>query len=64
VNYDLAKQLKDAGFLQRYGVYGTWVFSNGSVKQGDPENDSGVEMAYEPTLSELIEAWGGGFGVL
>jgi len=48
MNYELAKQLKDAGFPQRDA---DWYTSDG---QWIPEN----EREYIPTLSELIEACG------
>jgi hypothetical protein len=54
MNYDLAKELKDAGFLQRGD--GSYVF---------PEIDTGETnktlRRYAPTLSELIEACGDEF---
>ena len=50
MDYELAKQLKDAGFPQheRLGIGNGDIFING--KYG---------LMYVPTLSELIEACGG-----
>jgi hypothetical protein len=43
MNYELAKQLKEAGFKQH----------------GDNQDGYANDGGYEPTLSELIEACGG-----
>ena len=53
MNYDLGKQLKDAGFPQKE--------SNGFPGILNPDGDKTV---YYPTLSELIEACGEGFSGL
>lgn len=50
MNYELAKQLKDAGFDQELiGAYDSTTFSDGT---------------YVPSLSELIKACGDGFDSL
>lgn len=55
MNYDLAKQLKDAGFPQKTrGLFG--VSSSKILPDGNLEISN---TAYIPTLSELIEACGG-----
>lgn len=58
IDYELAKELKDAGFPQKgYGVYA-------------PDPATGLNFpntgftAYVPTLSELIEACGFRFSLL
>ena len=53
MNYELAKELKDAGFPQTAGN-GGWV-EDELKTMGD---------VYAPTLSELVEACGDGFGGL
>jgi hypothetical protein len=55
IKYELAKQLKDAGFKQ-YGRGGMLTKLN--------EDFTRQESVYEPTLSELIEACGEDFGNL
>jgi hypothetical protein len=56
MNYDLAKQLRDAGFPQ--GGKGTWAFPpNALVGRAN-------DRVYLPTLSELIEACGDIFHAL
>lgn len=61
ITYELAKQLKDAGFPQkiRQGVFGyEW-------SEKLPDGNLWVNgMAYKPTLSELIEACGDRFSTL
>ena len=55
--YDLAKDLKDAGFPQPVLDFrGDFLFS----EHGDPVDT----QAYAPTLAELIEACGTSFGAL
>ncbi len=61
IKYDLAKQLKDAGFEQ--GFRSTYMWPDGSTNDGNLKDDSG-ELVAVPTLSELIEACGGYFGAL
>lgn len=47
ITYELAKELKDAGFPKLQGWNGlTWFFADESIRN------------YIPTLSELIEACG------
>ena len=65
ISYELAKKLKKAGFPQ--GGNGEWFDAKKEIWQGacdcefcDPKN----QMAYIPTLSELIEACGDGFSRL
>lgn len=71
MNYELAKELKDAGFPQLYKI-GCWFFRNGDVLRTsltneyqpmmftDPEHfrPSDTVDLYVPTLEELIEACG------
>ena len=56
MKYELATELKDAGFPQ--GGSGAWV--------GDPNAVvlRGGDRVYAPTLSELIAACGSRFGML
>lgn len=63
MDYELAKQLKDAGFAQN----GSGIFlPHQDTVHGDSVNlmEAGVEKwpVYVPTLSELIEACGEEFG--
>lgn len=54
MNYELAKQLKDAGFPQK----------GAGSKIANPhahDDDESVEITYAPTLEELIEACGDRF---
>jgi hypothetical protein len=53
MNYELAKQLKDAGFPQIKGN-GVYLSDVGILK-----DDCGELGAYFPSLSELIEAFDG-----
>lgn len=48
MNYELAKELKDAGFPQKTGYY--------LPESGNPYDGLKTDWAYSPTLSELIEA--------
>ncbi len=65
MNYELAKELKDAGFKQGSATGdhhdgGGWIDEENRYyhhETGDPE-------CYAPTLSELIEACGEGFDCL
>jgi hypothetical protein len=52
MNYELAKQLKDAGFPQQENSY--------QAIQTYPAKNAGV-IPYYPSLSELIEACGDRF---
>lgn len=60
MNYELAKEMKDAGFPQGVGDYicpdssHTFVIEKGGMSY-DP---AGCEMVFNPSLSELIEACG------
>lgn len=56
MNYELAQKLKDAGFPQK--EHRNSFCGNSAC---GPENRL---CAYDPTLSELIEACGDGFGFL
>ncbi len=67
MNYELAKELKDAGFPQMehgdYSVFMDWnLYSTIPYLQIAIYKDKGLEMGldrvYLPTLSELIEACG------
>ena len=63
MDYELAKQLKDAGFPQ-YGDF-MWVESYGRIERW-PTTNIGQYPSYSllctaPTLSELIEACGKDF---
>ena len=60
MNYELAKQLKDAGFPQK----NTGVFSFSYVFETKEGNLETGDKAYVPTLSELIEACGERFDSL
>jgi len=63
MNYKLAKQLKDAGFPQ-----GKFENNNYLSPFGVPKEifvkEFPNEVAYNPTLSELIDACGDGTGVV
>ena len=59
MNYELAKELKDAGFPQLLG--GKWIHETGRVSD---EMRAAGGYAYLPTLSELIEACGDQFKML
>src|SRR4051794_2773038 len=56
ISYELAYELKEAGFFQ--GGKGTWTFPRDKLvtRQSD--------RVYAPTLEELIEACGGDFARL
>jgi len=54
MNYELAKKLKDAGFEQ---------YGNGTLAVCPPGSTE-ADIAYIPTLEELIEACGDGFDAL
>lgn len=67
INYDLAKELKDAGFPQefnggRFLVSPVSPYPNSPTNSGRSWNDEYKEyqegLVYPPTLSELIEACG------
>lgn len=59
MNYELVKELKDAGFPQGDSMM-AWVSQEEGLHMGrESEND-----IYVPTLSELIEACGDKFNTL
>ena len=64
MNYELAKQLKDAGFIQNPHEHSespnAWFDVDGNL--GDWKNDE--NDVYNPTLSELIESCGDRFSFL
>ena len=71
MNYELVKQLKDAGFKQNWKE-GVW-FQDGKMKEpwlyteteyGYPVDPNTTRAVIIPTLSELIEACGEKFGAL
>jgi hypothetical protein len=55
ITYELVKQLKEAGFVQRGNGWG--LFEGGGVINCNFIGD-GTNAIYVPTLSELIEACG------
>ena len=58
MTYELAKQLKDAGFKQDY-ILGQWACEHGLDKLMENScNCYGEMLFYAPSLSELIEACG------
>ncbi len=61
ITYELAKQLKEAGFPQE----GKGLFlSKVTIYGSKPSIVNNPELAYAPTLPELIEACGDMFGAL
>jgi len=50
ISYELAKQLKEAGFPQ-----------DGDIEQWENHGDNSGDGVFKPTLSELIEACGDEF---
>ncbi len=57
IDYNLAKQLKDAGFANDPDVLGTQTgIGGGTTWLYGPKGIPSDDMAYVPTLSELIEA--------
>jgi len=63
MNYELAKQLKDAGFPQDGDNMELCHGESETVFVSDIE-DGKTNYCYVPTLSELIEACGDRFGAL
>lgn len=68
MDYELAKELKDAGFPHTQGgkvLYYNAVYKNHPFNDYDGAYADGVTLSgdviYVPTLSELIEACGGKF---
>lgn len=59
ITYELAKELKEAGFPQ--GTTSSDTHYTFLDADGNPCNAFGREAAYVPTLSELIEACGDSF---
>lgn len=59
MNYELAKELKDAGFPQELGM-GSDYYINGATdnRHYKQNTDPAVNDVKVPTLSELIEACG------
>lgn len=62
MNYELAKELKEAGFPQK-GL-GRWVDDTNGIWSDRPDYDSKFAFAYFPSLEELIEACGEAFNDL
>ncbi len=66
MNYELAKQLKDAGFPQAADAQGTlrdggsYLFPD-EMTLATPKKKLDAAIAYAPTLSELIQACGNRF---
>ena len=59
MDYELAKQLKDAGWSQsRPGLY---VYSKGLTRMFNEGSDVDSKVCYVPILSELIESCGDRF---
>ena len=64
MTYELAKKLKDSGFPQNpYHKDGTPSIILNSIN-GDEDGIINFSECLEPTLSELIEECGDGFGLL
>ena len=61
MDYELAKQLKDAGFPQK--EKGTLLFADG-ITMADSQKKWNENSAYSPSLEELIDACGDEFGEL
>jgi len=67
MNYELAKELKEAGFPQKHGRYLEYWDEGGGVWNCGDEPVSTYrleELIYNPTLEELIEACGDDFDEL
>jgi len=63
MSYALAKELKDAGFPQKY-VRGQMKYDPNVEADEDGILPEETEEVFHPTLSELIEACGDGFVLL
>jgi hypothetical protein len=64
ISYELAKELKDAGFAQpnkSEPFYGSYITDQDEIFQPALSQKRFVEIAYIPTLEELIGACGDGF---
>ena len=59
MNYELAKELKDAGFPQKPDGLGRWIDNFGQTYSAFAQ--ANIKDALIPTLSELIEACGDGY---
>lgn len=60
MNYELAKELKDAGFPQRFNI-GKTFWAEKEARFGNVNNlHDGTDKISDPYLSELIEACGYG----
>jgi hypothetical protein len=64
LTYELAKQLKDAGFPQGVEEGAYFIFNDGKRVEGQLRTERSAEISKIPTLSELIEACGDEFGIL
>ena len=68
MDYSLAKKLKDAGFTQevdeRVPAPHVFLAPTKQIVNGKPEPTLSEEVAYAPTLEELIEACGEEFRYL
>lgn len=65
ISYELAKELKDAGFAADRDVLGTQTgVGGGHTWLYGPKGVESDDMAYVPTLSELIAACGEDFELL
>lgn len=62
MNYELCKKLKDAGFPQNT-LLGIFEDASGPLLKEECPKTWGNTVAY-PSLAELIEACGDGFGLL
>jgi len=63
MNYELAKELKDAGFPQQLWTGQSYYYEGGDnalLSDGFQENENVSDKIKIPTLSELIEACGEG----
>jgi hypothetical protein len=58
MNYDLAKELKDAGFYQPDMVAVDGTRNLKGLGKGEWQSQHGEPLTYIPTLEELIEACG------
>jgi len=63
MEYELAKQLKDAGFPQKY-IRGQTMYDPSVEPDKDGIIPNDTEEVFIPTLSELIDACGDKFGSL
>jgi hypothetical protein len=61
MTYELAKQLKDAGFPQGVEEGAYFIYNDGKRLEGAFKTERSAEISKVPTLSELIEACGFNF---